>query len=135
MAELAQLPGRRALILVQPHLIKDLPGVSLIRLQDGRAFLALEAGRGVADLEIAILDRLDSSTSPDERKALRAVRASLKRWRQERLRFESRSIIVAERGPSSDGPPQPLAELRRVRAPSRRAPQRRVRSSSRTANS
>ena len=36
-----------------------MPGVSLIPLSDGRAFLALERGKGVADLELAVLDRLD----------------------------------------------------------------------------
>ncbi|MPZ21866.1 MAG: hypothetical protein GEV06_28925 [Luteitalea sp.] len=107
VAELAQLPGRRALILVRPDLIKDLRGISLIPLQDGR---------GVADLEIAILDRLDSSSSPEEREALATVRGLLKRWRHERIRFEIRSIIVAERGPSSVDQPQPLAELRSERA-------------------
>ena len=55
-----QLPGQRALILVQPEAFRRLKGVSIIPLADGRGFLALEANRGVADLELAVLDRLET---------------------------------------------------------------------------
>jgi hypothetical protein len=41
--------------------LADLPGVDAIPLADGRAFLALEPGRGIADLELAILDRLEAT--------------------------------------------------------------------------
>ena len=59
VAELVQLPGRRALILVRPDLLRFVPGVSVVPLSDGRAFIALEAGGGVADLELAVIDRLE----------------------------------------------------------------------------
>ena len=66
-------------------------------MSDGSAFLALEPGKGVADLELLVLDRLDDQKiEPDERAALMELRALLKRWRQDGLRFESRSIIVAQ---------------------------------------
>jgi hypothetical protein len=42
--------------MVRATLFKDMPGVSLIPLSDGRAFLALEHGKGVADLELFVLD-------------------------------------------------------------------------------
>jgi hypothetical protein len=51
--ELAGLAGRRALIVVDPSTYRSLPGVSVIPMAAGRAFLALEPGRGVADLEQA----------------------------------------------------------------------------------
>ena len=55
--------------------LKHLPGVSIIPLADGRGVLALEVGRTVADLEIAVIDRLDAPrVSPSEREALVELR-------------------------------------------------------------
>jgi hypothetical protein len=116
LAELVQLPGRRALILVRPEIFRGIPAISLIPLQDGRAFLALEPGRGIADLEIAVLDRLEHAKTPrHEREHLSSVRALIKRWRQEGLRFETRSIIVAERKPADGRSPRPLSDLKNSR--------------------
>jgi hypothetical protein len=96
VAQLVRFPGNRALIQVRADLFKDMPGVSLIPLNDGRGFLALEAGKGVADLELIVLDRMDDQRiEPSERDALIELRSLLKQWRQEGLRFESRSIIIA----------------------------------------
>ena len=96
VAQLVRFPGERALILVRAELFKDMPGVSLIPLADGRAFLALETGKGVADLELIVIDRIDGKRVMDvERTALEALRVLLKQWRQEGIRFESRSIVVA----------------------------------------
>ena len=98
VAQLVRFPGDRALIMVRATLFKDMPGVSLIPLSDGRAFLALEHGKGVADLELFVLDRLDDKTvDATERTALNKLRQLLKQWRQEGVRFESRSIVVAHR--------------------------------------
>lgn len=111
IADLVQLPNRRALILVQPDLFKHIPGVAVISLADGRGFLALEPGRGLAELEIAVLDRLDAAGVPErEREGLLTVRNLLKRWRQEGIRFHTRSIIVAERSPDGHTP-EPLTEI------------------------
>ena len=96
VAQLVRFPGNRALILVRADVFREMPGVSPITLTDGRAFLALEAGKGVADLELFVLDRIDDQKiDPAERSALLELRALLKQWRQEGIRFESRSIIVA----------------------------------------
>lgn len=96
VAQLVRFPGARALILVQASLFKDMPGVSLIPLSDGRAFLALESGKGVADLELFVIDRIENPRVDDaERAALNALRKLLKQWRQEGIRFESRSIVIA----------------------------------------
>jgi hypothetical protein len=96
VAQLVRFPGDRALILVQAALFKDMPGVSLIPLADGRGFLAMETGKGVADLELFVLDRLDDrKIDVAERAALNKLRLLLKQWRQEGIRFESRSIVVA----------------------------------------
>ena len=109
-AALVQLPGRRALIVVRPELFRHVRGVQLIPLQDGRAFLALDPGRGFADLEIAVLDRLESAREA-EHEGLTTVQAALKRWRRKGLHFKIRSIILVDRGPSSDDRPLPLVNL------------------------
>ena len=98
VADLVQLPGQRALILVQPEPFKNLKGVSIIPLADGRGFLALEAGRGVSELELAVIDRLEAnSVEPFERDALLRLRTLLRQWRRDGVRFESRSIVLAVR--------------------------------------
>jgi hypothetical protein len=97
-AELVQLPGKRALILVAPDVFDGLQGVSVIRLSDGRGFLALQAGKGYADLELAVVDQIDAQgVTPERRRALTEIRKMLRDWRQSGLVFESRSILVVER--------------------------------------
>jgi len=98
-AELVTLAGRRSLIVVNRDVFHHLPGVNIIPLNDDRAFLALEAGRGMSDLELAVVDRLASSdVEPRERQALGRLRAQLREWRGDRkLRCEMRAIIVLER--------------------------------------
>jgi hypothetical protein len=99
VAQLVRFPGHRALIQVRAELFRDMPGVSLIPLNDGRAFLALEAGKGVADLELIVIDRIDDQrVDAGEREALLELRARLKEWRQQGIRFESRAIIIAHGG-------------------------------------
>jgi hypothetical protein len=99
--ELAGLAGRRALIVVDPSTYRSLPGVSVIPVAAGRAFLALETGRGMADLELAILDRVeDRRTTSAERESLEALLREVRSWRRSRgYRFSSRSIILVERRP------------------------------------
>ena len=96
--ELVTIAERRSLIVVNRAVINHLPGVNIVPLHGDRAFLALEAGRGMTDLELAVLDSLeDPSIDPRERKALRTLRAQLRAWRHDRaMRFHSRSIIVVE---------------------------------------
>lgn len=97
-AELVQLPGKRALILVSPDVFDGLAGVSVIRLSDGRGFLALQAGKGYADLELAVVDMIDAVDAlPERRQALAEIRKQLRDWRQSGLHFEPRSILVVER--------------------------------------
>ena len=97
-AELVQLPGKRALIPVAPDVFDGLQGVSVIRLSDGRGFLALQAGKGYADLELAVVDEIDApGVTSERRRALAEIRKMLRDWRQSGLVFESRSILVVER--------------------------------------
>jgi hypothetical protein len=103
-AELVSVGGPRSLIVVPRELFVslNLPGVSIIPLHDDRAFLALQPGRGMSDLVLAVDDRL-AAASLDRRKAaaLRRLRAQLRQWRSSaRLRCEARTIIVVERSRS-----------------------------------
>lgn len=69
VAQLVRFPGDRALIQVRAELFSDMPGVSLIPLTDGRAFLALASGKGVADLELAVVDRMEGKRVPATERA------------------------------------------------------------------
>lgn len=98
LADLVQLPGHRALILVRPESFAKLKGISTIPLADGRGFLALDPGKGIADLELAVIDRLDmTGLAAGERADLLFLRQQLRQWREEGTEFESRAIIVAKR--------------------------------------
>jgi hypothetical protein len=96
--ELAHIGTRRSLIVVSRAIFRSLPGVNLIPLDSARAFLALEPGTGLSDLELAVIDRLsDGSVAEREHRALVALRTQLAAWRHDRhLRFHHRSIIVVE---------------------------------------
>jgi hypothetical protein len=96
--ELAWLTVRQALILVNPSTFQHLKGVTVLPLARGRAFLALENGQGLADIEIAVLDRLEEPISASERRTLSQVRTQIKEWRRTpSLRFGSKSIVLVER--------------------------------------
>lgn len=113
VADLVPLPRNRSLILVQPDLLAHVQGVAVIPLADGRGFLALEPGKGLADLELALLDRIESRACQEqERAGLTAMRETIRGWRQSGLRFTERAILVAERRTAADS--QPLAQLAEV---------------------
>ena len=97
--ELAQLSPDSGLIVVDPQLIQSVPGVSVVPVAAGRAFLAFGEGRGLADLEVAVLDRLQKGkASPAVRKELTVLHRQIRAWRRSRrLRFSTRSIIIVER--------------------------------------
>jgi hypothetical protein len=96
--ELASIAGHRFLIVVNRAVVRNLPGIQVVPLDADRAFLALEPGSGMAELEIAVVDRLEDRTIPfRERRALKALRLHLREWRLDStLRFHTRAIIVAE---------------------------------------
>jgi hypothetical protein len=96
IAELVHLPGNRGLIVVQSNVFGRLPGISTIPLANGRAFLAFDQPAGLADLEVAILDKLElSKRSRAERAQLTESLNTIRRWRRDRrLVFRTKSIIV-----------------------------------------
>ena len=101
--ELAQLSSRSALIVVDPRALRSAPGMSVVPVASGRAFLAFDEGRGLADLELAILEQLrDSKTATRARRELRALQRQVRDWRRGHgYRFSKRSIILVERVPRS----------------------------------
>jgi hypothetical protein len=96
-ADLVTIADRKSLIVVNREAFRHLPGIHVVPLHGNKAFLALDVGRGMTDLEMAVVDRLDEAIDPGERKALSKLRSQLKHWRNDRgLRFQSRAIIVVE---------------------------------------
>ena len=97
LAELVHLPGKRGLIVVQTNIFGRLHGISTIPLADGRAFLAFDRPAGLADLEVAILDRLALIPAGAERTQLTQILEIVRGWRRHRrLNFRTKSIIVVE---------------------------------------
>ena len=97
--ELVDVGERRALIVINLEAFRILPGVNIIPFGGNRAFLALDAGRGMSDLELAVIDRLgDPLIESRERRALMTLRTQLTAWRRDRqVQFHTRAIIVIER--------------------------------------
>jgi hypothetical protein len=101
-AALVEIGDGQRLIVVNSAMLRSIPGVQLVPLSQTQAFLALDPGRGMADLELAVVDRLEQpTTSGRERQALARLRAQLRKWRRDpHLQFLTRSIIlVAKRRP------------------------------------
>jgi hypothetical protein len=98
-ADLVTIAGQHSLIVVNRAELRELPGVELVPLDGNRAFLALEPGRGMADLEVAVIDRLQMRGGSDrERRALTDLLRRLRTWRRSgEFLFHTRAIIVVER--------------------------------------
>jgi len=96
--DLVLVGARQALIIVNPATFMSLPGIAMIPFGRNQAFLALEPGSSLADLELAAIDRLDGGGLTErERKGLLLLRRELRQWRSNpRLRFRARAILVAE---------------------------------------
>jgi hypothetical protein len=98
LIELAELSPRLSLIVVDPACFRRLPGIAVIRMSPTAAFLAFDGAGGLADLEVAIRDRLEE---PDlvarERENLEQMLQAVRSWRRSRdLKVATRSIVVVE---------------------------------------
>jgi hypothetical protein len=98
-SELVSVANGKSLIVVNRDVFKELPGINMIPLHGDRAFLALDPNAGLADLEVAVMDRMSNrAISAREQSALAELRSHLRRWRRDPgLRCRVRSIIVVER--------------------------------------
>jgi hypothetical protein len=96
-AELVEIGGGRSLIVVDTSVFRSLPGVDIVPFSGTRAFLALEPGQGMAELELAVHDRI-ARLKPTSRALppMQRLLAQLQAWRRSRrLHFSTRSIILA----------------------------------------
>jgi len=102
VAELVRIAERRFLIVVDRADVMRLPGVTLVPVSPTRAFLSLEPGLGMSDLELTVHDRLEEPDVDErEHRALTRLRAQLRRWRRDRaLSFHTRAIIEVEQAAS-----------------------------------
>jgi hypothetical protein len=97
-AQLVGVGAGQALIVIDPKVFRPLPGVRMVPLSDSQAFLALEPGRGLADLELTVGDRIAIMKAGPERRALARLLDQLRKWRRDRrLNFDTRSIILVHR--------------------------------------
>jgi len=98
-AELVDVGEGRALIVVDPRVVRGLAGVAAIPFGEGRAFLALEPSWTMADLELSVVDALDHGIPDAKRRtALLDFRDRLRALRMDRsMVLEARTIIVASR--------------------------------------
>lgn len=98
-AELIDVGEGRALIVVEPGLVRGLDGVAAIPFGEQRAFLALQPTWTMADLELSVVDALDRGIADAERRAaLAEFRDQLRAWRTDRAwSLDARTIIVASR--------------------------------------
>jgi hypothetical protein len=96
---LTKVAPRRFLITVDPTVVRRLPGCQFVPFGHRAAFLALEPGRGLADLMLTVEDRLlEKNLDARERAALRSLLAALKKWRQDSdVTYEIRSIVILQR--------------------------------------
>lgn len=103
VARLVELPESGGLIAFKPATLRAIKGVSAIPFSDDWALVAMQEGQGIADLELAIIEALESGgLSAEERDELRCVRETLRDLRRRSaVRFHSKSIIVVH---SSRGP-------------------------------
>ena len=126
--DVARTSGQHSLIVVDPAVVPGLPGCHLMRIGDHRAFITLGPGAGLADLEVAVLDRIaESPLDEHERVALRELRRAVKQWRTDRrVNVYPRTVVVLEDGRARHTGASilsPLGEDRRARRlPSGRRP-------------
>jgi hypothetical protein len=96
---LVPVAPRRFLITIDASTVTHLPGCDLVPFGSDVAFLALESGRGLSDLTLAVEDRLDEPRMDErERSALVTIRTALHAWRRDpNFSDEARSIVVLKR--------------------------------------
>jgi hypothetical protein len=95
--------GKGALILVPPaSALKQLAGVELIPLTNGRALIALDQPMSPSDLELTLNDALTDGSLPAADRAIVANVVDILREARtsQRARLRQRTIVIVERAPS-----------------------------------
>ena len=85
IVKVMRVARRESLIIINPTLLPTLRDCSFIRLATDRAFIALKPSGTLADLALAVADRLhDADDTRQQRAALRALRRLLRSCRLDR---------------------------------------------------
>jgi hypothetical protein len=102
VVNLVQIARGRFLITIDSRVVGRLPQCELVPFGRGTSFFALEPRRGLADLALAVVDRLDEpNVGANERAALIRVRRAIRTWmRDKSFSYETRAIVVIKRGSS-----------------------------------
>ena len=94
----AAIGRRESLIIINPTLLPTLRDCSFIRLAADRAFIALEPSSTLADLALAVADRLeDADVTRQQKAALRALRRGQRTWRLDRMvKVTHKAIVILD---------------------------------------
>ena len=97
--QLVEVGNHEYLIVVNAGLFHALRGVQLVPFSTTQAFLALEPGHGITDLELAVLDRLAQLKTPSrERRGVAFLGEQLRKWRlDQHFETQPRSIIIVNK--------------------------------------
>lgn len=104
--DLVPIAPDQYLIVVKAHeAFASLPGVDLVPLGHGRAFLAFDRQPNIESLELTLIDRLEDGTLPlDVRARYAGFRDVLRGWRHDdSLTFHERSIVVVHQARPAEG--------------------------------
>ena len=101
-AELVATGSGESLIVVNPAHVRAIPDVQVIPLSESEAFLALGPGKGMADLELAVQDHLETLRAGSKaREQTTRLLNKLRQWRRDRtLSFHARTVILVS-GPTA----------------------------------
>lgn len=107
--------GRRAVITIQPTNSLERLGIDLVPLPDGRALIAFDQPKTMADLELIVFDALDDPHLPAvDRRIFEGIGSILREARRsDDVVLHQRSIIVIET--SGDGRRRPRKVLTATR--------------------
>jgi hypothetical protein len=98
IVDVMRVGRRESLIIINPTLLPTLRDCSFIRLAADRAFIALKPSGTLADLALAVADRLeDADITRQQRTALRALRRVLRTWRLDRkVNVTHKAILILD---------------------------------------
>jgi len=98
IVDVMRVGRRESLIIIHPTLLPTLRDCSFIRLAADRAFIALKPSGTLADLALAVADRLeDADITRQQRTALRALRRVLRTWRLDRkVNVTHKAIVILD---------------------------------------
>jgi hypothetical protein len=107
--------GTRAVITVRPTAtLERRAGVNLVPLPDGRALIAFDQAKTIAELELVLGDALDDETlPPEDRRVFEGIVNILRDARRSTdVAVRQRSIVVLESGDAASATPGRIRQRR-----------------------